>query len=67
MYEYQGGKGGGRNWEIGVDTYTLYIYIYTIDTMYKIDNIHTLLYIRQITNKDLLFCTRNSTQYSVIT
>ena len=26
MYGYQGGKGwGGRNWEIGIDTYTLLI------------------------------------------
>ena len=30
-------------------------------------NIHTLLYIKQITNKDLLYSTGNSTQYSVIT
>ena len=30
-------------------------------------NIHTLLYIRQIINKDLLYSTGNSTQYSVIT
>ena len=30
-------------------------------------NIHTLLYIRQITNKNLLYSTGNSTQYSVIT
>ena len=30
-------------------------------------NIHTLLYIRQITNKDLLHSTGNSAQYSVIT
>ena len=30
-------------------------------------NIYTLLYIRQITNKDLLFITGNSTQYSVMT
>ena len=30
-------------------------------------NKHTLLYIRQITNKDLLYSTGNSTQYSVIT
>lgn len=28
---------------------------------------HTLLYIRQITNKDLLDSTGNSIQYSVIT
>ena len=30
-------------------------------------NIHTLLYIRQITNKDLQYSTGNSIQYSVIT
>ena len=30
-------------------------------------NIHTLLYIKQITNKDLLYSTGNSTQYSVMT
>ena len=30
-------------------------------------NIHTLLYIKQIINKDLLYSTGNSTQYSVIT
>ena len=30
-------------------------------------NIHTLLCIRSITNKDLLHSTGNSTQYSVIT
>ena len=41
------GKGGGVNWEIGIDIYTL-------------------LYIQQITNKDLLFSTGNSTQYSVM-
>ena len=29
--------------------------------------IHTLLYIKQITNKDLLYSTGNSTQYSIIT
>ena len=29
-------------------------------------NIHTLLYIRWITNKDLLYSTGNSTKYSVI-
>ena len=29
--------------------------------------IHTLLYIRQITNKDLLYSTGSSTQYSVLT
>ena len=44
-----GGKhGGGINWEIGIDIYTL-------------------LYIKQITNKDLLYSTGNSTQYSVMT
>ena len=44
-----GGKaGGGINWEIGIDIYTL-------------------LYIKQITNKDLLYSTGNSTQYSVVT
>ena len=30
-------------------------------------NIYTLLYIKQIINKDLLYSTENSTQYSVIT
>ena len=30
-------------------------------------NIHTLLYIREIINKDLLYSTGNVTQYSVIT
>ena len=30
-------------------------------------NIHTLLYINWITNKDLLYSTKNSTQYSIIT
>ena len=30
-------------------------------------NTHTLLYIKQITNKDLLYSTGKSTQYSVIT
>ena len=29
--------------------------------------IYTLLYIKQITNKDLLYSTGNSTQYSVMT
>ena len=29
-------------------------------------NIYTLLYIKQITNKDLLYSTGNSTQYSVM-
>ena len=40
-----GGKGGGINWEIGIDIYIL-------------------LYIKQITDKDLLYSTGNSTQYS---
>ena len=30
-------------------------------------NTHTLLYIKQILNKDLLYSTGKSTQYSVIT
>ena len=30
-------------------------------------NIYTLLYIKQVTNKDLLYSTGNSTQGSVIT
>ena len=47
-YSYQGVKrGGGINWEIGIDIYTL-------------------LYIKQITNKDLLYSTGNSIQYSVM-
>ena len=41
------GGGGGMNWEIGIDIYTL-------------------LYIKQITNKDLLYSMGNSTQYSVM-
>ena len=48
-YAYQGGKeGGGINWEIGI-------------------NIYTLLYIKQISNKNQLYSTGNSTQYSVMT
>ena len=43
-----GGKmGGGINWKIGIDIYTL-------------------LYIKQITNKDLQYSTGNSTQYFVM-
>ena len=42
-----GKEGGGTNWEIGIDIYTL-------------------LYIKQITNKNLLYSTGNSTQYSVM-
>lgn len=43
-----GGKaGGGINWRIGIDIYTL-------------------LYIKQRTNKDLLYSTENSTQYAVM-
>ena len=30
-------------------------------------DMYTLLYLKQITNKDLLYRTRNSVQYSVIT
>ena len=30
-------------------------------------DIYTLLYVKQITNKDLLYSKRNSTQYSVMT
>ena len=44
----RGKGGGGINWEIGIDIYTL-------------------LYIKQTTNKDLLYSTDNSTQYSVMT
>ena len=43
-----GGEGGGREWEVGIDIYTL-------------------LYLKQITNKDLLYSTGNSAEYSVIT
>ena len=42
-----GGKGGGINWEIEIDTYTL-------------------LYIKQIANKDLLYSTGNTNRYSVM-
>ena len=42
------GEGGGINWEIGMDIYTL-------------------LYIKQMANKDLPHSTGNSTQYSVMT
>ena len=42
MYGYQGGKGGGgMDWEIGIDIYTL-------------------LCIKQITNKKLLYSIGNS-------
>ena len=41
------GAGGGINWDIGIDIYTL-------------------LYIKSITNKNLLHSTGNSTQYSVM-
>ena len=37
-----------------------------INWEYGID-IYTLLYIKEINNKDLLYSTGNSTQYSVIT
>ena len=43
----RGVRGGGINWETGIDIYTL-------------------LYIKQITNKDLLYSTVNSTQHSVM-
>ena len=33
MYGYQRGKGGKMNCKIGIN-----IYLYTIDTMYKVDN-----------------------------
>ena len=46
--KWRGGGGGGMNWEIVIDIYTL-------------------LYIKQITNKDLLYSTGNSTQYFVMT
>ena len=45
-YGYQGGSGGGINWEI--------------DT-------NTVLYIKQITNKDLLCSIGNYIQYSIMT
>ena len=45
---YQRGKGGGINWEFGI-------------------NRCTLLYIKQINNKDLLYSTGNYIQYLVIT
>ena len=41
------GKGTGKDWEFGIDMYTL-------------------LYLKQITNKDLLYSTGNSIEYSVI-
>ena len=47
-YGYQGGKGGGIDWEIGIDIYTL-------------------LCVKQVTNKDLLYSTGNSAQHSVMT
>ena len=40
-YGYQGGKGGGIDWEIGIDIYTL-------------------LCVKQVTNKDLLYSTGNT-------
>ena len=42
-----GGAGGGINWKIGIDIYTL-------------------LYIKYITNKNLLNSTGNSSQYTVM-
>ena len=44
-YGYQGVRGRGINWKIGIDIYTL-------------------LYIKEITNKDLLIA--QGTQYSVM-
>ena len=37
-----------------------------INWEFEID-IHTILYIKQITNKDLLYSTGSSTQYSIMT
>ena len=45
-----GGAGGGMNWEIGIDMYTLLTPC-----------------IKQTTNENLLYSTRNSTQCSVVT
>ena len=45
-YGYQGVRGGGINWEIQTDIYTL-------------------LYIKQITNRNLLYNTRNSAAKSL--
>ena len=47
-YGYHRGRGGGINWEIGIDIYTLW-------------------YIKQVTNKELLYGTGNSSQCSVMT
>ena len=47
MITREGRGGGGINWEIGIDIYTL-------------------LYIKKITNKDILYSTGNSTQYSIM-
>ena len=44
--KFGGGVGGVVNWEIGIDAYTL------------------LLYIKQITNKNLLYSIGNFTQYT---
>ena len=44
----KGYRGGGINWEIGMDIYTL-------------------LYIKEVNNKDLLYSTGNYTQYLVVT
>ena len=46
-YGYQGLRGAGTNWEIGID-------------------INTLLYMKQIPNKDILYSTENFTQYSAM-
>ena len=42
MYGYQGGRGDGRNWEIGIDTYTILIlctkYITNENILYSTGN-----------------------------
>ena len=45
-YGYRRGRLRGKDWEFGIDMYTL-------------------LYLKWITNKDLLYSTGNSAQYSV--
>ena len=55
MYGYQGM--GRINWEIGIDIYTLLLLLC---------DIHMLLSIKLTTNKDLMYSTRNSIQYSVM-
>ena len=43
----EGKQEWGINWKIGIDIYTL------------------IIYVKQITNKDLLYSRQNATQYSV--